>query len=255
MLNDFKTTLPNVKKVVCILSGGLDSTVVTYLAVDRYGKKNVSALTFYYRQKQGDAEILCAKKTCERLGINHLLIDLTFLGDMVQGVSANIQGTHIKMPNIVQILGEPQPCTYVPYRNMILNSIAFSFAEANEASAVFSGLQSHDCYGYWDTTPEFINAVNSVAILNRQHNIQIYAPFVELAKVDEIQLGVELNVHFEETFTCYNPRYAGVNTPIACGICPSCAERIMNFAKAGLADPVPYDIPLDWEQVINQYRE
>ena len=254
MLEEIRKTLPDVKKAVCVLSGGLDSSIVTYLAVSRYGADNVSALTFYYKQKQGDAEIFSAKRTCTRLGIEHQLVDITFLGNMVAGVSANITGTDVEMPTIRDVLGQPQPVTYVPYRNMILNSIAFSFAEAKDASATFSGLQSHDCYGYWDTTPEFIEAMNKVSTLNRMHSIQMYAPFVELAKVDEIRLGLELDVHFEETFTCYNPRYTQY-APIACGKCPSCAERIMNFAKAGVADPVPYDIKLDWNALIDQYRE
>lgn len=254
MLDDIKRTLPDVEKAVVVLSGGLDSTIVTYLAVSRYGAQNVSALSAYYGQKQGGAEIVQAEKTCKRLNIKHVKVDMKFLGDMVKGVSANMIGSGIEMPTIQEVLGEPQPVTYVPYRNMILNAIAFSFAEANDASVVFSGLQSHDCYGYWDTTPEFINAVNNVSILNRKHAIQICAPFVELAKVDEIRLGLELGVHFEETLTCYNPHLDTVGY-VSCGKCPSCAERIMNFAKAGVADPIPYAVELDWNKLIEQYRE
>ena len=44
--------LPDVKGCVVILSGGMDSTIAMRLAVQKYGKENVSALTFYYGQKQ-----------------------------------------------------------------------------------------------------------------------------------------------------------------------------------------------------------
>jgi len=44
--------LPDVNGCVVILSGGMDSTIAMRLAVQKYGKENVSALTFYYGQKQ-----------------------------------------------------------------------------------------------------------------------------------------------------------------------------------------------------------
>ena len=39
-------------KVVSVLSGGLDSTILTYKLVDEYGADNVYALSFFYGQKQ-----------------------------------------------------------------------------------------------------------------------------------------------------------------------------------------------------------
>ncbi len=41
-----------ITKVVSVLSGGLDSTILTYKLVNEYGKDNVFALSFNYGQKQ-----------------------------------------------------------------------------------------------------------------------------------------------------------------------------------------------------------
>lgn len=236
------------EKIVSVLSGGLDSTILTYKLVNDYGPDNVVALSFNYGQKQG-IELEKASLTCKKLGIQHKIIDISFLGEIVSPVCANIKGTNVDMPTIQDVLGDPQPPTYVPYRNMILNSIAFSFAESNDCIAVYSGLQIHDEYGYWDTSRMFIDRMNSVSQLNRQHNITFEAPFAEMSKKDEIKIGLELNVPFEDSMTCYNP-----TDDIACGKCPSCSERIQNFILAGVKDPCKYNIVIDWDALIERNR-
>jgi 7-cyano-7-deazaguanine synthase len=229
---------------------------MTYSLVNKYGKENVSALTFNYGQKQV-LEVGMAERTCKKLGISHNVVDIRFLGDLVRNVTANISGSKIEMPTIKEVIGDPAPVTYVPNRNMILLSIATSAAEAVSAEAVFLGLQAHDAYGYWDTSPQFLEAINHVNSLNRKSVVRIEAPFVEWSKHEEILLGIELGVPFEDTLTCYNPQFdrRQVNGWIACGKCPTCAERIANFAKVGIVDPTPYVfLPKNWDKLIEEYR-
>ncbi len=234
------------QNVISVLSGGLDSTVLTYLLVAKYGKERVYALSYNYGQKQ-KRELDMASATCNWLGVKHRVLDLSILGEIVKEVSANIRGTNIVMPTIKDVLGDPQPKTYVPFRNMILNSLAFSFAESNKASHIFTGLQVHDEYGYWDTTQRFVDAMNAVADQNRSHKARMEAPFSQLSKYDEIKIAQELGgVMFEYTLTCYNPDEEGRS----CGKCPSCSERIANFAKAGVKDPIPYSVNIPWEKLI-----
>lgn len=232
-------------KVVSILSGGLDSTILTYKLVGEFGTDNVYALTFNYGQRH-NIELDKARLTCEKLGIPLRVIDISFLGDVVAPVCALVSDTKVDMPTIQDVLGDPQPPTYVPYRNMIMNSIGFSFAESIGAERIYSGLQVHDEYGYWDTSQNFIDRINNVSSLNRQHGITLWAPFAAMSKADEIDIGLKLGVPFEDTWTCYR----GEEGNGACGTCPSCSERIMNFAKAGLIDPCPYEISIDWSTLI-----
>lgn len=228
-------------KVVSILSGGLDSTILTYQLVKEFGAENVYALTFNYGQRH-NIELTKAHLTCGKLGIPLREIDISFLGDVVAPVCSLSAGTEVEMPTIEDVLGDPQPPTYVPYRNMILNSIGFSFAESVGAERIYSGLQVHDEYGYWDTSHSFIDSMNIVSNLNRKNGITLWAPFADMSKAEEIKIGLELGVPFQDTWTCYR----GEEGNGACGVCPSCSERIMNFAKAGLADPCPYEISIPW---------
>lgn len=239
------------KNVVSVLSGGLDSTIMTYILVHKYGANRVFALSYNYGQKQ-KLELEMAAKTCKHLHIAHKVLDLSILGDIVKNVSANIGGTSVAMPTIKDVLGDPQPKTYVPFRNMILNSLAFSFAEANDASHVFTGLQVHDEYGYWDTTQKFVDTMNAVASQNRTHKVELVAPFSHLSKYQELQIVNQLQLETMQevlvnyTLTCYNPNEVGAS----CGKCPSCAERIQNFAKMGIVDPIPYSIEIPWAKLI-----
>jgi len=240
------------KNVVAVLSGGLDSTIMTYILKQKYGHhfnsmySRVIALSFDYGQKQR-RELEMARQTCEYLLIKHHVLDLSILGEIAKPMSANIGGSEVAMPTIKDVLGDPQPKTYVPFRNMILNALAFSFAEANEAAFVFTGLQVHDEYGYWDTTQKFVDSMNAVAEQNRTHKVKLLAPFSHLSKYDEIEIAKEIgHVRFDLTLTCYNPDHEGRS----CGKCPSCSERIANFSKAKMKDPVPYSIDIPWDKLI-----
>ena len=231
------------ENILVVLSGGLDSSVATMMLVDKYGSDHVKAVTFNYNQKQ-KVEIQQAYILCKKLGVEHTILDLSVLGEIARPLSANISGTDITMPNIKEVLGDPQPVTYVPYRNMILLSLALSQAEVLKCSKVYTGLQVHDEYGYWDTTQKFVDTMNNVIKQNRTHKVEIVAPFSHLSKADEIKIAIELGQFdlLEYTMTCYEPK--GI---VSCGKCPSCAERIMNFMKVGRKDPIPYAIEIDWK--------
>lgn len=244
-LQDALNTLPDTKGAVVVLSGGMDSTIAMRLCVEKYGSTNVRALTFDYGQKQ-KIEIEKAKNSTFRYLVKHKIFDLSILGDISKGFSANVD-KDIDMPTIKDVLGDPRPKTYVPNRNMILMSIAASFAEVEGFDTVIMGLQIHDEYGYHDTTARFVNKVNDVLSENRIIKIKVIAPFASLSKVDELRILKELEGHVGltvDTLTCYNPNDKGES----CGRCPSCSERIANFMMLGERDPIPYSINIPWSK-------
>jgi len=236
------------KNVLAVLSGGLDSSIMTMILCEKYGAERVFALSYDYGQKQR-IELDKAAELTEKLGVGHKILDLGILGEIAKPISANIGGTDVEMPTIKDVLGDPQPKTYVPFRNLILLSLTMAQAEASNASHVFTGLQVHDEYGYWDTSQKFVDSLNAVAVQNRTHKVSIEAPFSLLSKKQEIDICVELGKFdlLSSTLSCYDPDIYGRS----CGKCPTCAERIANFGKAGYEDPIPYSIDINWSQLIN----
>ena len=83
-------------------------------------------------------------------------------------------------------------------------------------------------------TPQFLAGLNDVYALNRKAPVTIAAPFVDYAKGDLLKIGLELDVDYGKTWSCYE------GGALACGRCPTCAERRQAFTEAGLIDPVPY---------------
>lgn len=250
-LSEALSSLPNTdKNVLSVMSGGLDSGIMTMMLVEKYGADRVFAVSYDYGQKQ-NVELVKASQLCEQLGIGHKILNLSILGEIAEPISANISGTDVEMPTIQDVLGDPQPKTYVPFRNLILLSLTMAQAEASNCSHVFTGLQVHDEYGYWDTTQKFVDSINTVASQNRTHKVEIVAPFSLLSKYDEILIAQEMGKEhlLGTTLTCYNPDYEGKS----CGKCPSCAERIQNFVKAGIPDPIEYSVDIPWDKLINQH--
>ncbi|MGQ4808058.1 7-cyano-7-deazaguanine synthase [Candidatus Entotheonellaceae bacterium PAL068K] len=218
---------------VVIVSGGIDSiTLLHYLIKTKNIKP--AAITFAYGQKH-DKEVVHAREHAARLECpEHLVLDLSPL----QSVFANsaLVSPEIGIPDILEVMGDPQPPSYVPNRNMIFLALAVAYAETHEVTSVYYGAQRHDVYGYWDTTPQFLDHLNQVYALNRKTPVHILAPFIGYSKTDILRLGSDLAVDYSRTWSCYE---GGAS---ACGRCPTCAERLKAFADLGIADPLPYAI-------------
>lgn len=248
MLNDTLNQLPETDRgVVVVLSGGMDSTISMRLCVEKYGPEKVHALTFDYGQRQ-KIEVIRASESTGLLGVQHTILDLSILGQIGQGYSANVD-RGVQMPTIYDVLGDPAPKTEVPNRNMILLSLAGAYAQTRELDNIVCGLQVHDEYSYWDTTQKFVDSINTTLAQNRKTPVKVIAPFSKLSKQQELEMLWELDGNLnllKHTITCYDPDESGYS----CGKCPSCSERIMNFAKFGQSDVIPYSVGIPWDNIL-----
>ncbi len=216
---------------VAIVSGGMDSVTLLHYLV-KTEKLHPAVVSFAYGQKHVK-EIEYARENAKLLGCEPFqVIDLTSYRAIFGGSA--LVSEQVDIPTIEVVRGDPQPATYVPNRNMLFLAFAVAYAESLGTGRVFYGAQAHDMYGYWDCTPEFLERLNQVYSLNRKAPVQIEAPFVKRSKTEILKLGTELGVDYGKTWSCY----AGQDK--ACGVCPTCAERMKAFAEAGIVDPLPY---------------
>jgi len=224
---------------VIIVSGGLDSVVLLHHICKDLNERNVHVLTFDYGQRIS-REIECAKYHAELLHsegyvAGHKVLDLSVFKDIAK--NSAITNTTINIPKASEDIGNAQPVTYVPFRNLLFLTFAAAYAESNYGNVVYYGAQNADEHsGYWDTNSQFLNSTNSVFNLNRKNTIQVKAPFINHDKDYIVALGNKLGVDFSHTHTCYS------GTEIACGRCVSCSNRIQSFINAGLKDPIKYAI-------------
>lgn len=222
------------KPVVCVLSGGMDSTVLVYALVKKYGADNVKAISFNYGQRHS-VELEKAKITVSKLGIDHKIIDISFVGDIVKDVCSLSANTNVELPTNEDSKDDVQANFVVPYRNLMFQSIALSYAESLRAEVVYLGIQLDDDFGFWDCRENYYKALNKLTKLNDKYKIKVEVPLLYFSKADEIELGNAIGVPFEDTWTCYHgPDENGK----ACGICHSCAGRLKAFESLGLKDPI-----------------
>ena len=72
------------QKVVVIYSGGMDSFTVLHKAIN--DGHEVYALSFNYGQRHV-RELECAKAVCAELGINHKVVDISAINQLIGGSS------------------------------------------------------------------------------------------------------------------------------------------------------------------------
>lgn len=217
---------------VCLLSGGVDSTTLLH-GLRAAGVREIHALSFHYGQRHA-RELEMARYQAQRAGVaHHHVVDIAFLGEATSGRTALAAGGP-PVPDLQDLTDAQrrQPPTYVPHRNLLFLSIAAATAEGAGVTDVCYGAQAQDEYGYWDCTRAFVDRLNATLALNRDRPVRIHAPFVGLAKVDVVKIGLALGVDYAHTWTCYR----GGETP--CRTCPSCVERAAAFRTAGSADPL-----------------
>lgn len=213
---------------VIICSGGLDSTTLMYFLHDE--GVDLKAISFDYGQRH-KVELEFAQYHAKKLKIPHTIIDLSGIFKHIAYSSALLGGMDV--PTLEEVIGDPQPITYVPFRNMLMLTVAAAIAENTEGEVVYYGAQKHDEYsGYWDTTQEFTDKLQAVFNLNRKVQIEVEAPFVDKSKSDLVLIGTDLGIDYAKTMTCYSGN--------DCGKCPTCKDRIRAFERVGLEDPKHY---------------
>ena len=216
------------EKVVVIYSGGMDSFTVLNRA--RKDGKEVYALTFDYGQKHVK-EIDYAKHVCEELSIEHKIIDITAINQLLAGSSLT---DDIDIPE-GHYEEESMKSTVVPNRNMILLSLAVGYAVSKGASKVYYGAHSGDHAIYPDCRPEFVQKMSEVCQIANYDPVTIYCPYLEQTKIDILTDGLKMGLDYGKSWTCYNGREK------ACGKCGACQERLEAFEKNNVTDPLNYE--------------
>jgi len=218
------------KKAVCILSGGMDSTTTTYIAKNE--GYEVVALHFNYGQRTQKKELEAFNAICDELNISSkYIIDLDFFTQI--GASA-LTDKNIDVPT--NGLEDGIPVTYVPFRNGIFLSIAGAIAEKENCEAMFIGVVEEDSSGYPDCRENFIKTMQNAINLGTKDetHIEIKTPLIHLKKEDIVKKAIKEGVKLELTWSCYQ------NENAACGVCDSCRLRLKGFDKAGIKDPITY---------------
>ena len=222
-------------KALVLFSGGLDSSTCLALAIEKYGKENVIALSISYGQKHSK-EINAARAVAEYYGTELVSLDLA---PIFEGSDcALLEGSNQAIPKgdyanqLVSSDGKPVS-TYVPFRNGLFLSCAASVALSRGCGVIYYGVHSDDAAGsaYPDCSSDFNDHMSKAISIGSAQQLKVVAPFVDCTKADVVAQGLRLGVPYELTWSCYE----GNDKP--CGCCGTCIDRAKAFAANGVKDP------------------
>jgi len=227
------TTTNDTKRAVVLVSGGMDSATAAFEATDR----GYELYLFHtsYGQETESKERDCATDLAAADGLDVADFLQVETGHLSRIGASSLTDDEMGIEE-ADLESDEIPNSYVPFRNSNLLSMATSYAEANECDAIFIGAHSEDYSGYPDCRPEFFNAFQSVIDIGTkpETNINLIAPFVDWSKTDIAARGVELDVPYGITWSCYREEAP------ACGTCDACAYRLKAFQEIGEKDPITY---------------
>lgn len=217
---------------VAVISGGLDSAVLSYhLRAEGWALR---LLSFDYGQRHA-VELDHARALAADLGARHHVVDLRSAGALLSGSALTDEAVAVPDGHYTD---ESMRATVVANRNAIFAMVATGVAVAEGADAVALGIHAGDHAIYPDCRPRFVEAADRLARVANEGFIgdgfQLLAPFVAWSKAEIVWRGHELGVPFAGTWSCYK------GGAVHCGTCGTCVERREAFELAGVADPTEY---------------
>lgn len=213
------------KKAICLISGGLDSTVASAIAISK-GYEPIF-LFLRYGQKTVKKEEWCLDQLVKHWNIKKVQkVDLPWIKEF---------GGSALLDKNVSLDEKNFRLEYVPFRNSIFLAVATALAEVEKADIVVVGSTGgdHICP---DNHPVFIKAFQKIITMGTmlKKDIRIYSPLTKTDKTGAVKIGKKLKTPFEFTWSCHNGNDA------ACGHCSNCLSRIEAFKLNASKDPIKY---------------
>lgn len=222
------------ERAIALLSGGLDSCVAAALLADKYDI--VCALTADYHQKAVLREIEAARALCTKLGTEHRIIALPWLGAIT---STALVSRDIDIPTTneqsVDTKDEAQArarAVWVPNRNGLFANIAAAFADALEVTVIIVGFNAEEAATFSDNSIACANALTNSFSCSTIARPRIVAPTASLRKEEIVTLAAKYDIM--EFWSCYH------GNEKMCGSCESCVRTIRAFRAAGALERVAH---------------
>jgi len=212
--------------VLC--SGGVDSTTLAHLCKKRRHFE-VQLLAINYGQRHSK-ELSFAENIAYILGTSYSELDLSDLG---WRLSSSLTDDSADIPD-GHYADKVMTLTVVPNRNAIFINVAAAIAVSRGLDIVATAVHAGDHPIYKDCRPKFVHTMQRALNESLDNPVLLLTPFLSFTKADIVELGAQLGVPYEQTWSCYKGQ------DYHCGVCGTCVERREAFKIAGVQDPTFY---------------
>lgn len=228
-------------KALVLSSGGVDSTTCVGLAVERFGRENVSTVSIFYGQKHSK-ELDCAKRVAEFYNVNHYELDLSAILKYSNCSLLSHSTEEVELGSYEDQItrkDDGMVSTYVPFRNGLMLSSVATLAMSiypDDETHIYLGAHADDASGnaYADTSKEFTDAMYRAIDVGTYNKVKVEAPLVNMNKAEVVKTGLAIGVPYELTWSCY------LGGDKACGKCGTCVDRLEAFKLNNTSDPIEY---------------
>lgn len=194
--------------IVTLVSGGLDSTLLSKLAQEEDLQQ--FPLFVDYGQIACERELAACRGTMDKLGLpTPKVARLSGYGELIQSGLTNQK---------LRVLED----AFTPGRNMLFLLTAAAYACQVGADTVSIGLLHEDTSLFPDQTSEFLTEAQSMLSLCMGENIKVIAPLSGFHKIEVVELAATKGI--SGSYSCH----AGGEEP--CGVCIACNE--FNFEES-----------------------
>lgn len=215
------------RKAVCVLSGGLDSTVS--LALARKQRVNVKQCLFFdYGQQSAKREENAARRIARFYNVPFNKIKLDWLKEICK---TSLVNTGKKIPSVAvndldkkKVTTKSAKAAWVPNRNGVFINVAAAVAESIGADLIITGFNAEEAQTFPDNTKEYADVVTKSLSLSTLVRAKVKSFTQNLTKKDIVRIGRKLGAPLHLTWSCYR----GNAKP--CMMCESCqrAKRAFN---------------------------
>lgn len=228
------------EKILFLLSGGMDSTTLAYWLHKEVGFSLVPVYIMYGSNHM-DGEMASTKKIVDKMKTEKIdTEDILYIPFNIREVYAAVDPT-MRIPLLQNSIPDSkenaQRSTVVPFRNLLMLTLLAGVGEIKKIFTLAHGAVADDNTSYKDCREDFFESAErtlSLGCTEEATKFKIHRPFVKKSKIELVKWGLENNVPFELTTTCYRGK------AVACGNCDACVERLNAFKAAGAKDPLIY---------------
>jgi len=199
---------------VILVSGGLDSTTLMYL----FENENINFIPLFINYGQH-----CVEKEFNTL---QEVIPLKYKNKIeVIDVSSIYKYSKSRFIKPADLWEEEISADdlYIPYRNVLLLTIAASFAQTVGMSKVYSAFINSNHAKEIDCSSSFFDKLEG--LLSDYGSVKIEMPFRSFSKYEVAKLGIKYHAPIGSTFSCQ------ASPLIPCGACPNCVDRLEAIRK------------------------
>jgi 7-cyano-7-deazaguanine synthase len=194
---------------VLLSSGGLDSTTLAF----QLRRDGVYVLPLFvdYGQHCAATEYATLQAVLPPEFVERTIrLDIS---DVYRGVSSRL----IAEPNL-WLDAVSHHDLYLPYRNLLLITVAAAFAQARQIPTVYAAFINSNHALEIDCSSIFFQELHK--LLTTFGGVDVRMPFRDMSKLDVVMRGLALGAPIASTFSCQ------AQSEVPCGACPNCVDRL-----------------------------